>query len=311
MFEKLNKEIADVKEKLRRKEKLQSLLKKTKEDLNDLIVKRNDLEKILKREKKDVDRLESTSITGLFYSILGNKEQQLEKERQEYLGAKLKYEECISLITTLEKEIISYNEELSQYSNAQLQYEKLMKDKERLILQGNDLKAKKLIELAEKTSDLKSNIKETKEAMNAGERVREALQNVISSLESAKGWGQWDMLGGGFLATAAKHSKIDEAKSYVHEVQRLLGVFRRELSDVNLSSNMDINVGSFATFADYFFDGLISDWVVQSRINDSLNSVYTTSDNVNGLLNTLGRNLDSFERELGRMEEEIRVIIEG
>ncbi|GAA0719692.1 hypothetical protein GCM10008905_08070 [Clostridium malenominatum] len=311
MFEELNKDISTAKEKMRRKEKLQNLLKRTKEELNNQIAKKNELHKILKDEEKDVERLQSLSITGLFYSVLGNKEQQLEKERQEYLGAKLKYEECCSLITTLEKELISYNEELNEYANVHEQYEELMKSKEKLILQGNDLKAKKLMELTEKTSDLKSNIKETKEAINAGERVREAFGKVISSLESAKGWGQWDMLGGGFLATAAKHSKIDEAKNYVHEAQRLLGVFRRELSDVNLSSNIDINVGSFATFADYFFDGLISDWVVQSRINDSLNNVYATSDNVNKLLNVLGRNLNDFERELRGVEEEIRGIIEG
>ncbi|MBU5484081.1 hypothetical protein KQI86_07035 [Clostridium sp. MSJ-11] len=310
MFEELNKNIANAKEKLRRKEKLKNLLERTREDLNVQTAKKKELHKILHKEGKDVEKLESLSITGLFYSILGDKEQQLEKERQEYLSAKLKYDECCSLITTLEKEIISYNEELREYINIESEYDELMASKEELILQGNDLNAEKLISLAEKAQDLKSNIKETKEAINAGEKVREALERVLSSLESAKGWGQWDMLGGGVLSTMAKHSKMDEAKSHVHEVQRLLGIFKRELSDIRLSSNIDINIGSFEKFADYFFDGLIFDWVVQSKINDSLDNVRTNSNNVKKLLSTLERNLNDCERELMAVEEEIKGIIE-
>ncbi|MEW9096971.1 MAG: hypothetical protein AB2417_17995 [Clostridiaceae bacterium] len=310
MFEELNKNIANAKEKLRRKEKLKNLLERTREDLNVQTAKKKELYEVLHKEGKDVEKLESLSITGLFYSILGDKEQQLEKERQEYLSAKLKYDECCSLITTLEKEIISYNEELKEYINIESEYDELMESKEKLILQGNDLNAEKLIRLAEKAQDLKSNIKETKEAINAGEKVREALERVLSSLESAKGWGQWDMLGGGVLSTMAKHSKMDEAKSHVHEVQRLLGIFKRELSDIRLSSNIDINIGSFEKFADYFFDGLIFDWVVQSKINDSLDNVRTNSNNVKRLLSTLERNLDGFEGELRTAEDEIKRIVE-
>ncbi|WP_315115277.1 hypothetical protein [uncultured Clostridium sp.] len=301
MFEELNKNIADAKEKLTRKEKLKNILQRAKENLNTQMTKKKELHKILQNEEKDAKRLES---------FLKDIEQQLEKKRQEYLRAKLRYDECCSLIATLEKETISYNEELNDYVNIELEYKELMKKKKRLILQGDDLDSKELIKLTDKVQDLKSNIKETKEAINAGEKVREALERVLSSLKSAKGWEQCDILGGGFVATAAKHSKIDDAKSHVHEVQRLFEIFKRELSNVKLSSDMDINIGSFEKFADYFFDGLIFDWVVQSKINDSLDNVYDTSNNLKGLLSTLERNLDSFEGELKTAEDEIKRIVE-
>lgn len=41
------------------------------------------------KEQTDVRQLESLSLTVLFYSLLGSKEQQLEKERQEALRAQL------------------------------------------------------------------------------------------------------------------------------------------------------------------------------------------------------------------------------
>jgi hypothetical protein len=33
---------------------------------------------------------------------------------------------------------------------------------------------------------------------------------------------------------------------------------------------VQIHIGELAYFADFFFDGLITDWIVQSRIEDSL-----------------------------------------
>ena len=48
------------------------------------------LAKTLDKEYADVEKLEKMSIKGVFYKVLGDKEAQLEKERQEYLQAVLK-----------------------------------------------------------------------------------------------------------------------------------------------------------------------------------------------------------------------------
>ncbi|WP_315115276.1 hypothetical protein [uncultured Clostridium sp.] len=308
MFEELNKNIASAKEKLRRKEELKDLLQETKEDLNIQMTKKKELYEILQKEEKEVEKPESSIIVGLRYSMLGGEQQQLGKESQECLS--VRYDECCSLIATLEKKITSYNEELNEYVNLELEYEKLMENKKRLILQGDDLKAKELIKLTEKIQDLKSNIEETKEVINAGEKVREALERVVSSLKSAKDREQCDILGGGVIATAEKHSKINDAKSHVYEVQRLLEIFIRELSDAKLSSNMDINIVFFEKFADYFFDRVMFDWVVQSNINDCFNNAYDTSNNLKRLLSTLEGTLNSFEGELRTTEDEIKRIVE-
>jgi hypothetical protein len=78
------------------------------------------------------------------------------------------------------------------------------------------------------------------------------------------------MLGGGMISTAIKHSRIDEARNGIHEVQTQMSQFKRELSDVQKSIEIRIDIGELASFADFFFDGLITDWIVQSRIADSL-----------------------------------------
>jgi hypothetical protein len=46
--------------------------------------------------------------------------------------------------------------------------------------------------------------------------------------------------------------------------------FKRELADVRKKIDLGIDIGELASFADFFFDGLIIDWLVQSKIEASL-----------------------------------------
>lgn len=311
MFEEINKKISETKEKLREKQRLEGIVAQIRESLKEQGNRKNELYDILNEEGKDVKKLESLSISELFYSILGSKEQQLEKERQEYLAAKLKYDECCNAVSILEKEVYSYEEKLSEYNNLDLDYDFLIKYKESLIMDVNDNISHNLIKLMDEASDYELELKEIKEAITAGDRAEKALRNVLKSLESASSWGRWDMVGGGFLATAAKHSKIDEAKEYLYQVQSLLRAFKRELSDVNLPINVNINIGSFETFADYFFDGLIADWIVQSKINNSLGEAYSIQNSLKNILDMLAKRYTDLGKKLVLKKEKIKSIIES
>lgn len=109
--------------------------------------------------------------------------------------------------------------------------------------------------------------KEKREAINAGYLALRSLLEAQKSLNSAKNWGIWDMLGGGFLSTMAKHSKMDQAKQYMEQAKYDLKKFSKELNDVNIIYHLDIETNDFLSFADWFFDGFVVDWMVQDRIN--------------------------------------------
>ena len=74
------------------------------------------------------------------------------------------------------------------------------------------------------------------------------------------------MLGGGLLTTMAKHGHLDDAQAGIGWAQQCLSRFRTELADVRDMELPQVQVGEFATFADYFFDGIFVDWYIQSRI---------------------------------------------
>lgn len=48
---------------------------------------------------------------------------------------------------------------------------------------------------------------EIREAIDAGNRALDALDEALGHLKTARGLGVWDMLGGGFLSSLLKHSK--------------------------------------------------------------------------------------------------------
>ena len=109
--------------------------------------------------------------------------------------------------------------------------------------------------------------KEKREAINAGNGVLNSLRITRENLNSAKNWGLADMFGGGFLTTMLKHSKMDQAKQNMEQAKYDLCNFSKELNDVNMACNLNIETDDFLSFADYFFDGFVVDWMVQDRIN--------------------------------------------
>lgn len=111
--------------------------------------------------------------------------------------------------------------------------------------------------------------KERLEAVQAGTRARNSLQKALDALDSAKGWGIFDMLGGGFVPGFVKHSKMDKASEYIVEAKEHLMCFNRELRDIEEHININVSTGDFWGIADVLFDDLISDCVMQDRINNA------------------------------------------
>lgn len=250
------------------------------------------------------------SLSSIFISLIGRKEEKFDKEKEEYLMAKLKYDESIRQTQDLESKLEYTNKLLREHSQDYKAYDELLKQKEDLLISeggeiGSQLK-NELLKLDEITVD----IKEIKEAITTGRTALSSLDNVIQKLESAKGWGTWDMLGGGFISNMAKHSAINEANSTAQIVQYDLKVFRKELSDVNEFTDIQVELSSFASFADFFLDGIFVDWFVQSKINDSLNNANGASRKVEAIIEKLNKNLIILENSRKQSEFKIKDILE-
>lgn len=310
MLEKLSNRLTDLVEQKRLKTKLEQNLSSVQKELEDKSTLLESLRIRLEKEKVDVEKLERTSLTALFYAVLGSHEQQLEKERQEMLSAQLQFQQTKYQVDFLEQEQISLSQKLGNLPDVEYEYLSVLSEKELLLRKLNQSAANELIELDEKAANHKSEMKEIGEAIKAGKEVSSGLDQVIESLGSAEGWGTWDMLGGGLISTAIKHSRIDDARNGILHVQSKMSQFKRELSDVEKTIDLSINISEFSTFADYFFDDLIFDWIVQSKIVDSLERSRQAKESIDKIIIRLENQYKVSQSKVEELQEKRVQLVE-
>lgn len=134
--------------------------------------------------------------------------------------------------------------------------------------------------------------KEVQEAIRAGEQALQSLHHAGEKLDSAGKRGIFDMFAGGFLSSYIKHSHIREAEVLLEQAKAELQIFQRELSDVGEDLHLQIEIGDFLTFADFFLDGFITDYLVQSKISDAREDIEVGILHVKTILDALYRKLE-------------------
>ncbi len=309
MYTEINKRLEEAQQGVFRLHKIDSMLNGLKDEQLSLERKVSELKAILDKEELDVKKLEGNSLAGVFYFVLGRLEERLENEKKEALGAKLKYDQAVRDLEDVKHEISKLCSERMNYMDCERKYESLYAAKRDMLIKSDPDRAQKLLDLTEQLNKSKNALKEIREAISAGRSVLSSLEKAMGSLDSAEGWGVWDMLGGGLISDLAKHSHIDDAKYEAEQAQILLRRFRSELADIKIGDDIHIETGGFAKFADFFFDGLIADWFMQSKIKNSQESVSQAKSQVQSVLSKLS-SLESRESSrIRKAETEINELI--
>ena len=249
-------------------------------------------------EQADVDRLECHSLTAFFYGVIGKMDEKLDKEREEAYAASVKYDVAAHELFSVEQDIKRYEAELGELRECEQQYAQVLKDKLEAIKSFGTQEAEGILRTEEHISYLEGQIKEIQEALRAGQVALETTDSILSSLDSAEGWGTWDLLGGGLLSDMAKHGHLDEAQQRVEHLQVQLRRFKTELTDVTINADMQVNIDGFLCFADYFFDGLFADWAVLDKINQSQTQVQNTKSQIECVVNRLTAMLSATVKSL-------------
>jgi hypothetical protein len=309
MYSEINGQMKQAQEGIRRLQKIESMLKQLESDRKVLNGKLSEQKSIMEKEVLEAEKFESTSISTVFYSILGNLDERAKKERGEALAAKLKYDQTARDLESLKDHISELNSERLNYAGCEKEYARLFEAKKDILLKESGDAAAKILELTEGLNIAGTRLKELQEAIAAGNNVLDSLDRVYDSLDSAAGWGTWDILGGGLITDLVKHSRIDDANSEVINAQRLLSRFKTELADISINGDMiSIDQNSFLCFADFFFDGLIADWMMQTKIKESLeqvsimrNQVLNTIEGLTSMESRENDDVKKFEAEISEL----------
>lgn len=293
------------------KKRTESQLKELYAQRQELSAKVDEFKKIMWDEKEDVDRLESHSLSAFFYGVIGKMDEKLDKERKEAYAAKVKYDVAIRELSAVDKEIQCSEAEMNQLLGCEQQYERTLKAKAEMIKSTDSQEAVEIFGTEEHISYMENQKKEIREALDVGQTVLGSTNSILSSLDSAEGWGTWDLLGGGLISDLAKHSQLDEAQKQVEQLQAELRRFKTELTDVTICADIQVNIDGFLGFADYFFDGLFADYAVLDKINQSQNQVKNTKCQIEHVIKHLKSRLSCIDKELEREKVKLNDLIVG
>lgn len=275
---------------------------------SDLEKRTDELEKVKRKEQDDVDRLNARSLTAFFYRATGKMGEKLTKEEAEAYAAAVKYDAAKNELQAVNNDIEYCQRRLSDLQDCEQQYERVLKEKTEQIKQSGVPEAGRIMQIENEIAFLENQQKEIQEAINAGNQAFYIARKVLEDLNSAKNWSTFDLMGGGLIADMAKYDKLNKVQDQIQDLQNALRGFRTELADVTerISGNLYVEIGDFLHFADYFFDGLFTDWMVYDKINDSRNRTMQTSDQIQKILGQLNEMDNDLCSKKDNLKEELK-----
>ena len=304
-----NDELKEFHSKVARKKHLEVVLQDLWAQEQELVPKVAELEQTKMDEQEDVERLEGGSLAAFFYSVVGKMDEKLDKERQEAYMASVKFDAAVRQLETVEYEIEKSEKELEELQGCEERYEQLLKEKLEILKSATDSVAAEILQLEESILHINNQKREIEEAVSAGDQALKVAKDVQSSLKSADGWSTFDMLGGGWIASMAKHEHLDEAQHKVELLQIKLRKFRTELADVKISADMKVSIDGFTRFADFFFDGLFMDWMVADQISQSQKQVALTTLQIEEAIERLEKLQAKAEKDKEHLQKQLEELV--
>ncbi len=301
----IDKKILAINKELQRKEKIQIHLN----NLMSLIEKRNlalqEVEEKVRKEEQDVKKLEKLNLFSTFQFVLGSREKQLEKERQEFLQAVLKRKGLIENIKAIEKEKSILERSFTSLHDIETELEKLINTKTELLKSNNSYPAA-LNRYNEKLASFDSRIRELNVTIKQGEKAKKELHKIIVNLGKVDNWGYKEKAS----EIIKVNRQIDRTHKHVYIANNFLQRYEEELLDLTDHFEMRYRkeVQMLEKFLDQFIDCLITDWIVRSKLENSIHLVLNVIDKItviNAMLEYEMEKTNNYIKEEKKMKTEI------
>jgi outer membrane lipoprotein-sorting protein len=308
-MEGIDKQIETIKEKLALKRIIEERIEKIELDIRMLSQKYNRQLAIVYKEYEDIENLEEKSTSFLFNRFLNDKQQQLEKERQEYLMAVLLLQNIKD-----EEKIIQYEKDL------------LLKKLEIITETEEDLCD--LLELKETKLHLKSGaMSETLNRFNRSidiqkahqlkitqskelcETIKVEMKSIFSNLKKVAHWGYFAAGGAGSESSYQKRKYIDNNRQIIAKVNTLLTRLTQDLDSIYSRHTINVHIQDYENFVSIFYDHLITDWILQRKM---VNAIQNISQNIDKLQTTtlmLEAEFEKCETIILKIKEEKRLYL--
>lgn len=307
MFKELNKKIISIKKRMRQRNKIIKNIDKINIEIENERKRFYMLKDMLLQEKEDVDKLEEVSISNLILDITGSMKRIIAKEKNDYLVARLKYDECKLIIHGLTEEKKELEEELKGYSDVESSYREVLNKKEQLIKENSEVHGDieeenlKLIELSEVIADREEEIDDFEDAIEDGNEALQYIEKLMNILNNSNNIGFFSNI---IKSAEIKEKDIEKIRALAYETRECLSKFKRTILDVNQLrgfKNNPINIGALSKMENLFLE----DFFIKSYLNKDVDRPMFNGRNLSTNVQTY---VSRMLQEENHVREELKLI---
>lgn len=263
------------------------------------------------KEYRDVEKLEKLSVASVMARFKGTKDQQLEREKIEYLNVLNKEEaadreaqKLYSLITQTQKQVQELENLLKVKNSLENELETLIHQ----VCEGvsdpkEDKIEQRLARLEDQIGPITNQRSRIFRARNHLEHAISDLNHALNALDSASGFSTWDILGGGLLADSIKHSRMSDARNRVHNAHNNIQQAKYEYPDIPALRGAYVEEMSF--FWDGFMDNIFSDIAAREKIHRSRESVRQALIDASDAEQWLGNKIKDVNNQFTNLNQQI------
>lgn len=223
-------------------------------------------------EQADVDRLTSLSWTSLYYSLINQKTEQLDKEEAELYQAQLQYDAVRQRVAHLQQQINALTTQLAQCTDVDAAYETLLSTKRHYLLsQPTGDVAQRYLRHVTAIAKATDELQILNEAYQAGQDTLREVTHTRQLLDTAYALGHRDMTNGSIISSLAKYQKLDEIRAQSHRLTHYVAAFQSRYHSLTQPLILNLTFTDTTTrVVDIFFDNVFTDASVHTRIRQAV-----------------------------------------
>ncbi len=290
----------------KRLEKVKKEIFKEQEELAHLQLKVED-------EYADIVHLEKKGIRQFFVNILVNKEEQLKKERQDYLKAVLHLKDCRRMVKTLLDEKAHLESKMIDSEIILDKIERKIEAIDESILYEESIHLSELKLVNEELKKLLQLKVETREALEVAKMLQINFLDMIKALNAAKSTDNW----GKYYSEIQESKKnqkanIDKAHGHAQEIKRLVTFLKGEIEDViEVRDEFRRTEAVIYQFNIAFYDHLLKDWIEASNLVETLTRSTSANANIIKMINALEGLIKNTEGEYSLLSKKKKMILQS
>lgn len=138
-----------------------------------------------------------------------------------------------------------------------------------------DPRRSELSNLTDELARLSRELAAMQKALQLADAARQSLSDLRQKVGRASRWSTYDVFGGGMIATAIVHRRLDEAAEAAAEADYHLALLRTELADLHgtMPTFPLLAISERTKLVDMWADNIFTDMAVHDRIKQARQNV--------------------------------------